>query len=193
MVEMTETANILHNATKQSLVLMDEIGRGTSTYDGLSLAYASAHYLAEKCQAFTLFATHYFELTQLPESFEQIVNVHMDAIEHGEKIVFLHKVQEGSASQSYGIQVAALAGVPQSVIRMAKAKLNSLENNNSENTEKHNNQTQEKGSTAQTINALSKTKHEIVTTIEQINPDELSPKAALDLIYSLKKKILPER
>ncbi|WP_198264806.1 DNA mismatch repair protein MutS [sulfur-oxidizing endosymbiont of Gigantopelta aegis] len=139
MVEMTETANILHNATKQSLVLMDEIGRGTSTYDGLSLAYASAHYLAKTCQAFTLFATHYFELTQLPENFAQIVNVHMDAIEHGEKIVFLHKVQEGSASQSYGIQVAALAGVPQTVISMAKAKLISLEKNAQQN-----NPTQEK-------------------------------------------------
>jgi DNA mismatch repair protein MutS len=112
MVEMTETANILHNATKNSLVLMDEIGRGTSTFDGLSLAWACAEQLAKKIQAYTLFATHYFELTALPETIPQLVNVHLDAVEHGDGIAFLHAVQEGAANKSYGLQVAALAGVP---------------------------------------------------------------------------------
>ncbi|HEV2613372.1 MAG TPA: DNA mismatch repair protein MutS [Gammaproteobacteria bacterium] len=127
MVEMTETANILHNATENSLVLMDEIGRGTSTFDGLSLAWSCAHYLADNIKAFTLFATHYFELTTLPEECEGIVNVHLDAVEHGDHIVFLHAVQEGPASKSYGLQVAQLAGIPISVIEKAKEKLRTLE------------------------------------------------------------------
>jgi len=188
MVEMTETANILHNATKESLVLMDEIGRGTSTYDGLSLAYASACYLAGKKQAFTLFATHYFELTHLPEAFEQIVNVHLDAVEHDEKIVFLHKVQDGCASQSYGIQVAALAGVPKEVIEMAKTKLISLEEASLAGD----------NISAKEINPQIKTprptetpqgNNELLTAFEKIDPDNLSPREALDLIYQLKKKI----
>lgn len=112
MVEMTETANILHNATEYSLVLMDEIGRGTSTYDGLSLAWACAENLANKIKALTLFATHYFELTQLPEKMEGVANVHLDALEHGDTIAFMHSVQDGAASKSYGTAVAALAGVP---------------------------------------------------------------------------------
>ena len=178
MVEMTETANILHNATKESLVLMDEIGRGTSTYDGLSLAYAAAHYLAEKSQAFTLFATHYFELTHLPDSFEQIVNVHLDAIEHGDKIVFLHKVQDGCASQSYGIQVAALAGVPKEVIDRAKAKLLSLEELSL--TENIKPEMVKADKTPQENN-------ELFTAFKQIDPDNLSPKEALDILYQLKK------
>ncbi len=191
MVEMTETANILHNATRESLVLMDEIGRGTSTYDGLSLAYASAHYLAGRSQAFTLFATHYFELTHLPELFSQIVNVHLDAVEHGDKIVFLHQVQDGCASQSYGIQVAALAGVPKEVIDMAKTKLLSLEESISAADKK----------TARGINPdneiISQTeapqeKNELLTALEEIDPDNLSPREALDLIYQLKKKALEQ-
>ena len=129
MVEMTETANILHNATSNSLVLMDEIGRGTSTFDGLSLAYATAEYLVEKVQAMTLFATHYFELTQLADSLATVVNVHLDATEHGDNIIFLHRVKEGPASQSYGLQVAKLAGIPQPVIVQAKSKLQQLEQN----------------------------------------------------------------
>src|SRR5690554_6009807 len=105
MVEMTETANILHNASEQSLVLMDEVGRGTSTFDGLALAWASAAFLAEKIKAFTLFATHYFEMTALPEQYSNTVNVHLKATEHEERIIFLHAVEQGPASQSYGIQV----------------------------------------------------------------------------------------
>nr|VFK30604.1 MAG: DNA mismatch repair protein MutS [Candidatus Kentron sp. MB]VFK35876.1 MAG: DNA mismatch repair protein MutS [Candidatus Kentron sp. MB]VFK77522.1 MAG: DNA mismatch repair protein MutS [Candidatus Kentron sp. MB] len=127
MVEMTETANILHNATEQSLVLMDEIGRGTSTYDGLSLAFACALHLAEKSRAFTLFATHYFQLTTLPERVPSVANVHLSAMEHGKKIVFLHHVQEGAADRSYGIQVAALAGIPPSVLDKAREILEELE------------------------------------------------------------------
>lgn len=109
---MTETANILHNATEHSLVLMDEIGRGTSTYDGLSLAWASAEWLADKLKAMTLFATHYFELTELATMMEGLANVHLDAVEHGDDIAFMHAVQEGAASKSYGLAVAGLAGVP---------------------------------------------------------------------------------
>ena len=127
MVEMTEAANILHNATGKSLVLVDEIGRGTSTFDGLALAHAIACHLLEKNRSYTLFATHYFELTRLNEEFAQLANVHLAAIEHQNSIVFLHSVNEGAASQSYGLQVAALAGVPNSVIRSARKQLVRLE------------------------------------------------------------------
>lgn len=127
MVEMTETANILHNATRNSLVLMDEIGRGTSTYDGLSLAWASAEWLAKEIGAMTLFATHYFELTELPNVLPHLANVHLDAVEHGDGIAFMHAVQEGAASKSYGLAVAGLAGVPKPVIKNARAKLQQLE------------------------------------------------------------------
>ena len=128
MVEMTETANILHNATEFSLVLMDEVGRGTSTFDGLSLAWATAEHLAKEIRCYTLFATHYFELTQLADDLELAVNVHLTATEHDDSIVFLHNVHEGPASQSYGLQVAKLAGVPQNVIHNAKTQLKLLEN-----------------------------------------------------------------
>jgi DNA mismatch repair protein MutS len=127
MVEMTETANILHNATEHSLVLMDEVGRGTSTFDGLSLAWATAEHLAKNIRCYTLFATHYFELTQLADDLEHAVNVHLTATEHDDSIVFLHNVHDGPASQSYGLQVAKLAGVPQDVIRNAKTQLAHLE------------------------------------------------------------------
>ncbi|NWN92348.1 DNA mismatch repair protein MutS [Marinobacter adhaerens] len=127
MVEMTETANILHNATEFSLVLMDEVGRGTSTFDGLSLAWATAEHLAKEIRCYTLFATHYFELTQLADNLEHAVNVHLTATEHDDTIVFLHNVHEGPASQSYGLQVAKLAGVPQNVIGNARAQLKLLE------------------------------------------------------------------
>lgn len=127
MVEMTETANILHNATEHSLVLMDEIGRGTSTFDGLSLAWSCAVYLSEKIKPLTLFATHYFELTHLAQQYASIFNIHLDAVEHDDKIIFLHQVQEGPASKSYGLQVAQLAGIPKSVIENAKLKLQQLE------------------------------------------------------------------
>jgi DNA mismatch repair protein MutS len=127
MVEMEETANILNNATDQSLVLMDEVGRGTSTFDGLSLAWSCAVELATRIRAFTLFATHYFELTTLPEEHPGIANVHLDALEHGSRIVFLHAVREGPANQSYGLAVAALAGVPAGVIARARERLRELE------------------------------------------------------------------
>ncbi len=127
MLEMTETANILHNATERSLVLMDEVGRGTSTFDGLSLAWACAAYIAREIRAFTLFATHYFELTSLAGEAPGVANVHVEAVEHGEKLVFLHSVREGPANQSYGLQVAALAGIPKSVILQARRYLTELE------------------------------------------------------------------
>ncbi|MGB5444236.1 MAG: DNA mismatch repair protein MutS [Psychromonas sp.] len=181
MVEMTETANILHNATKNSLVLMDEIGRGTSTFDGLSLAWACAEQLAKKIQAYTLFATHYFELTSLPESIPELVNVHLDAVEHGDGIAFLHAVQEGAANKSYGLQVAALAGVPKEVVENAKRKLQQLELGSQSKTAMPQQplQTSLAFEPAQTNQALS--------LLESINPDELTPKKALDLIYQLRK------
>ncbi len=134
MVEMTETANILHNATANSLVLMDEIGRGTSTFDGLSLAWACAEHLAHKVKAFTLFATHYFEITSLPETIPTMENVHLTATEHQDNIVFLHNIRAGAASQSYGLQVAKLAGLPQAVLESARIQLQRLENEGSTNT-----------------------------------------------------------
>ena len=127
MVEMSEAANILHNATPHSLVLIDEIGRGTSTFDGLALAWACATHLAGTVRAFTLFASHYFELTRLPEEQPGIANVHLDAVEHGDTLVFLHRVQDGPANRSYGLQVAALAGVPPVVIQQARQRLRLLE------------------------------------------------------------------
>ena len=133
MLEMTEAANILNNATAQSLVLMDEIGRGTSTYDGLSLAWACAHaHRPQHVRAFTLFATHYFELTSLAGELEGCANVHLDATEHGDKLIFLHTVKEGPANQSYGLQVAALAGVPPKVITSARRYLHELERRSAE-------------------------------------------------------------
>jgi len=179
MVEMSETANILHNATAKSLVLMDEIGRGTSTFDGLSLAWSCADYLAKECKAFTLFATHYFELTTLVEEQKTIHNVHLDAMEHQDKIIFLHAVKEGAASQSYGLQVAALAGVPRQVIEKAKMKLQHLENI------AYREQQKEIG-----INQLDMFSapecHPAVLLLAEVKPDELSPRLALDLVYQLK-------
>jgi len=182
MVEMTETANILHNATPNSLVLMDEIGRGTSTYDGLSLAWSAAEYLAQKIQAMTLFATHYFELTQLPELISNVANVHLDAIEHGDTIVFMHAVQNGAASKSYGLQVAALAGVPNSVIVAAKHKLHHLESRNASSSE-----LPSSGSMQQNMTFPEPVTSFLQETMDSIRPDELSPKQALDILYELKK------
>lgn len=177
MVEMTETANILHNATAESLVLMDEIGRGTSTYDGLSLAWSAAEYLAQRLGAMTLFATHYFELTQLAELMPQVANVHLDAMEHGDSIVFMHAVQEGAASKSYGLQVASLAGVPASVIKAAKLKLQQLESRD---------HGQDSNVPAQATLQLETPPSELELLLGRLNPDELSPREALDLIYKLK-------
>ena len=179
MVEMSETANILHNATSKSLILMDEIGRGTSTFDGLSLAWACADHLAKETKAFTLFATHYFELTTLADEQKTIHNVHLDAMEHGDKIIFLHAVKDGPANQSYGLQVASLAGVPRSVIDKAKTKLRHLEDH------AYNEQ-----QTATGVNQLdlfsSKECHPVVTLLADIKPDDLSPRQALELLYRLK-------
>ncbi len=183
MVEMTETANILHNATRNSLVLMDEIGRGTSTYDGLSLAWASAEWLAKEIGAMTLFATHYFELTELPNVLPHLANVHLDAIEHGDGIAFMHAVQEGAASKSYGLAVAGLAGVPKPVIKNARAKLQQLELLSSQPAETR------KPSRVDIANQLSLIPEP--SAVEQalagVDPDQLTPRQALDMLYQLKK------
>ncbi|AUX74454.1 DNA mismatch repair protein MutS [Erwinia pyrifoliae] len=181
MVEMTETANILHNATEYSLVLMDEIGRGTSTYDGLSLAWACAESLANRIKAMTLFATHYFELTTLPEQIEGVANVHLDAVEHGDTIAFMHSVQEGAASKSYGLAVAALAGVPKDVVKRARQKLKELEALS--------------GSAASTkadgsqLPLLVEETSPAVEALEALDPDSLSPRQALEWIYRLKSLV----
>jgi DNA mismatch repair protein MutS len=177
MVEMTETANILNNATQYSLVLMDEVGRGTSTFDGLALAWASASYLASKVQALTLFATHYFELTHLPQIIPHINNIHLDAIEHQDNIIFLHAVNEGPANKSYGLQVAQLAGVPKEVISAAKQKLAQLENN----TQKINHKNLE--NTQQPI--ITKQQNEIFKQLNSIDPNNLSPKEALEFLFKI--------
>ncbi|PVZ85673.1 DNA mismatch repair protein MutS [Serratia sp. S1B] len=181
MVEMTETANILHNATENSLVLMDEIGRGTSTYDGLSLAWACAENLASRIKAMTLFATHYFELTTLPEKMEGVVNVHLDALEHGDTIAFMHSVQEGAASKSYGLAVAALAGVPRDVIKRARQKLRELEMISS--------QTATGTIDATQMTLLNEEVSPAVEALENLDPDTLSPRQALEWIYQLKKLV----
>jgi DNA mismatch repair protein MutS len=186
MVEMTETANILHNATDKSLVLLDEIGRGTSTYDGLSLAWACAEMLAIKTKAFTLFATHYFELTLLAEQIGTLANIHLDAMEHDDNIVFMHAVQEGAASKSFGLQVAQLAGVPKTVIKRAKQRLNELEQ-------------QQQVPTAivptpvasDAFEQLSLTpdEHPALTTLSEIDINNLSPRQALELLFTLKEQL----
>ncbi|AUM11688.1 DNA mismatch repair protein MutS [Ketobacter alkanivorans] len=183
MVEMTETANILHNATRQSLVLMDEIGRGTSTFDGLSLAWACANHLAVKIQALTLFATHYFELTQLPDQAPNVVNVHLSAKEQGDTILFLHKVMEGPANQSYGLQVAKLAGVPANVISNARKKLTQLEKQDL------NNQVliQANQPLQSDLFAEPPTPHPVVEMLGKLDPDCLNARQALDLVYKLKE------
>ncbi|WP_233520515.1 DNA mismatch repair protein MutS [Flocculibacter collagenilyticus] len=188
MVEMTETANILNNATEHSLVLMDEIGRGTSTYDGMSLAWACAEYLALKLNAYTLFATHYFELTQLAEQLPSVANVHLDAIEHDDTIAFMHAVQEGAASKSFGLQVAQLAGVPKNVIKKAKNKLSLLEQQGQAATTEPQNTEHPASTTAfatQQLN-LIEPENPLADELERIDPDSLTPRDALALIYKLK-------
>jgi len=176
MVEMTETANILHHASEHSLVLLDEIGRGTSTFDGLALAWACAEQLASRHRAFTLFATHYFELTRLPDSQPTIHNVHFDAIERGNNILFNHMVKPGAVNDSYGLQVAALAGVPQDVIRCAREKLQELENSSPRPLQ-------------ESATAAPATEHPVVTALRALELDETSPRAALDLLYRLKSEL----
>jgi DNA mismatch repair protein MutS len=190
MVEMTETANILHNATERSLVLMDEVGRGTSTFDGLSLAWSAAEFLAKECRALTLFATHYFELTQLSDLIDGVVNVHLTAVEHNDHIVFMHEVQEGPASQSYGLQVAQLAGVPRSVIQSARSKLIQLEEgSHSQSINQANPKTETTSSPQQNDLFIAPIPSESDLQLKALDPDSLSPKQALDLIYELKQLV----
>jgi DNA mismatch repair protein MutS len=181
MVEMTESAAILHNATAASLVLMDEVGRGTSTFDGLALAWAIADFLLRKNKALTLFATHYFEMTRLALEHKAAANVHLDAVEHKDTVVFLHAVEEGPASQSYGLQVAALAGVPKPVIRQARKYLQALE--------------ESALAPAGQSDLFARTRpaepepagDPLRDELAKINPDDLSPREALELVYRLKK------
>jgi DNA mismatch repair protein MutS len=182
MVEMTETASILHNATANSLVLMDEVGRGTSTFDGLSLAWASAEYLAKRLKALTLFATHYFELTVLADHINTVRNVHLDATEHNDKIIFMHTVKDGPANQSYGIQVAQLAGVPLVVIQQAKQKLHELEN------QAHQAPLISQPA-KQTDLFIAAAENPAVKLLKEIDPDKLTPREALDYLYLLKQKV----
>ncbi|WGE48395.1 DNA mismatch repair protein MutS [Actinobacillus equuli] len=192
MVEMTEMANILHQATENSLVLIDEIGRGTSTYDGLSLAWACAEWLAKKTQSLTLFATHYFELTSLPSQLKGVANVHLDAREHQDSIVFMHSVQEGAASKSYGLAVAALAGVPKQVIQLAKQRLAHLEEISLQTKEAHDNPQGDLLFSADLqevpqIQPLAVQQSDVEKALMSIDPDELTPRQALDELYRLKK------
>jgi DNA mismatch repair protein MutS len=183
MVEMTESANILHHATERSLVLMDEIGRGTSTFDGLALAWAIARHLLERNRAFTLFATHYFQLTQLAEEYRQVANVHLDAVEHKDSIVFLHSVEEGPASQSYGLQVAQLAGIPATVIRAARRHLGKLEEESAARSPQGDLFAPAGSPSPDTMT------HPVLERLRDLDPDRLSPREALDLIYQLKEKL----
>jgi DNA mismatch repair protein MutS len=181
MVEMEETANILHNATAESLVLMDEVGRGTSTFDGLSLAWACALELAGRIRAFTLFATHYFELTSLPEEQSGIHNVHLDAVEHGDGIVFLHAVKSGPANQSYGLQVAALAGVPGNVIRQARQRLHALEHQATQAAD-----TQQPDLFVPAPPVTPAKPSPVLQQLQALDLDALSPRAALEQLYQLR-------
>ena len=181
MVEMTETANILHNATPRSLVLMDEVGRGTSTFDGLSLAWAAAVQLAQSVKAFTLFATHYFELTTLPDQCQTMANVHLDATEHQDHVVFLHNIHEGPASQSYGLQVAKLAGIPDEVLRAAQEKLKELELADTGT------MPPASGVPSPQADLFSMAEpHPAVKLLESLDLDDLSPRQALQKLYELK-------
>jgi DNA mismatch repair protein MutS len=183
MVEMTESANILHHATERSLVLMDEIGRGTSTFDGLALAWAIARQLIERNRPFTLFATHYFQLTQLVEEYRQVANVHLDAVEHKDAIVFLHSVEEGPASQSYGLQVAQLAGIPAAVIRAARRYLGKLEEESAARSAQG-----DLFALTATPAPPDSTTHPVLDRLRDLDPDRLSPREALDILYQLKRE-----
>jgi DNA mismatch repair protein MutS len=194
MLEMTETANILHNATDRSLVLMDEVGRGTSTFDGLSLAWACAAYIATEIRAFTLFATHYFELTSLADEAPGVANVHVEAVEHGERLVFLHSVKDGPANQSYGLQVAALAGIPKSVTTQARRYLTELERER-DALRTHRSPQGElplfsaPAAPAQVAAAQARSEPEspALSLLRATDPETLSPRAALDLLFRLRE------
>jgi DNA mismatch repair protein MutS len=185
MVEMSETANILHNATGNSLVLMDEIGRGTSTYDGLALAWACAVHLARRVGAYTLFATHYFELTRLAEKEPSVANVHLHAVEHKDRIVFLHSVQEGPASQSYGLQVAALAGIPARVLKQARQHLATLEQQQRVD-EPQMGLFDQAAFVEPDEEAKPEENSALREKLEEIDPDSLTPREALALLSELK-------
>ncbi len=182
MVEMTEAAAILHHATAQSLVLMDEIGRGTSTFDGMSLAFAILRHLIEKNRSLTLFATHYFELTRLSHEYSELANVHLGAVEHNDRIVFMHAVEEGPANQSYGIQVAALAGIPGSVVRAARKQLREFEQRAAVDPLQPDLFAQ--GDVVEADNELEP--HPVLDQLASIDPDSLTPREALDALYALK-------
>jgi DNA mismatch repair protein MutS len=182
MVEMTESANILHNATERSLVLMDEVGRGTSTFDGLALAWAIARHLLEKNRCHALFATHYFELTRIPMDCREAANIHLDAVEHKDSIVFLHAVEEGPADRSYGLQVAGLAGVPKAVVRNARRHLQMLED-----AALTRGGQDDLFAQARVEPAEQPATDALREELDRLNPDELSPREALELLYRLKK------
>ena len=184
MVEMTETAGILHGATEHSLILMDEIGRGTSTFDGISIAWAVARHMAEKTRAYTLFATHYFELTQLNQEYRTLANVHLDAVETAAGLTFLHAVEDGPASQSYGLQVAKLAGVPGQVINAARRKLVMLENQQIA-------PSNQGDLFAAVVPAppLDLASSPALERLTEIDPDELTPKQALEALYELRRLV----
>jgi DNA mismatch repair protein MutS len=193
MVEMTESAAILNGATDQSLVLMDEVGRGTSTFDGLALAWAIARQLIEHTKSYTLFATHYFELTQLPETNPSAANVHLSAVEHKDTIVFLHAVQAGPASQSYGLQVAQLAGVPPQVIRAARKHLAALEAHSVQPTPQFDlfaPSLTTVADDAPAVEAISPEQQALLQALDNLDPDALSPREALDALYRLKQLAL---
>jgi DNA mismatch repair protein MutS len=186
MVEMTEAAYILHHATSASLVLMDEIGRGTSTLDGLALAWAIARHLVEKNRSLALFATHYFEMTRLAADFREVANVHLDAVEHKEKIVFLHNVEEGPASRSYGLEVAGLAGVPGPVIRAARKRLAELEEHGLAAGPQRDLFAKSSSAARDEIAAES---HAVLARLKETDPDALTPKEALELLYRLRRQL----
>jgi DNA mismatch repair protein MutS len=195
MVEMTESAAILNGATEHSLVLMDEVGRGTSTFDGLALAWAIARHLIETNRSFTLFATHYFELTQLPETHPTAANVHLSAVEHKDSVVFLHTVQAGPASQSYGLQVAQLAGVPPAVIRAARKHLAALESQSLQQTPQYDLFATSFSEAA--VGEEPEPEHDksvsmVIEALQEINPDDLSPREALEALYRLKNVAGPQ-
>lgn len=178
MVEMTETANILHNATDRSLVLMDEVGRGTSTFDGLSIAWATAVALAERVKALTFFATHYFELTALPHDHNAMANVHLDATEYEDHVIFMHHIQEGPANRSFGLEVAKLAGVPSGVLLHARQKLSELEGQQLALPVDRTGQAD--------LFSTPEVNSPAIDVLATIDPDQMTPKEALDALYTLK-------
>jgi len=180
---MTEAANILNNATRDSLVLMDEIGRGTSTHDGLSLAWACARHIGREAGAFTLFATHYFELTALADELPACANVHLDATEHGDSLVFLHAVKEGPANQSFGLQVARLAGVPKMVIQDARRYLGELERRD------HSARPAAPQQQLDLAPPRDPAEQAVLGDLALVDPESLSPREALAVLFDLKERL----